>query len=102
MSLTPELTFNSLAEFSRLNSFLENDHMSKSSEGNSKLVNEAHGLNIAYEQRSTEQSPMCDRNRAQIMKWKLHAQTVFIQPKEGKGKEKIPKKWTNGMYDDVI
>lgn len=36
---------------------------------------------------------MCDRNKAQIMEWKVHAQTVIIQPKEGKGKgeKKQPK-----------
>lgn len=46
---------------------------------------------MVYEQTSTDQGPVCDRNRSQIMEWKVHAMTVIIQPKEGKGKGKIPK-----------
>lgn len=89
--IAPELIYNSLAEYSILNTFLENYQMAKSSEANPELVNQTHGFNMAYEQRSSDQGPMCDRNRSQIMEWKVHAQTVIILPKERKGKRKIPK-----------
>lgn len=83
--IKPDLIFNYLAEFARLNSFLENYQMAKSSEANPELVTQTHGFNMAYELRNTDQGLVCDRNRSEIMQWKVHAQTVIIQPKEGKG-----------------
>lgn len=65
--LTPELVSNSLAEYPRPNSFLENYQMAKTSKANPESVIQAHGFNMAYEQRSTDQGPMCDRNRSQLM-----------------------------------
>lgn len=65
--------------------------MANRSEVNPKLVNQTHGFSIAYEQRRTDQGPVCYRNRSQIIEWEVHAQTVNIRRKEGKGKGKYLK-----------